>query len=59
MMVQMQNYRSTLNINHVDASVFDGDMETAGSIESLLAETHDLCGLTDAMMDDLRDMLIY
>jgi hypothetical protein len=59
MIVQVQNYRRAVNINHVDASVYDGDDEGAGSMEALPAETLDLCGLSDAMMDDLRDMLIY
>lgn len=61
MMLQTQNYRSATNFSNIDALSYDGDYGPGDNIAPELAETLDLdmTGLSDAMMDDLREMIIY
>ena len=59
MNVQMQNYRSVVNFSDVEAAVLDGEFERLVSTALAREEVLDICGLSDAMMDDIRDMVIY
>jgi hypothetical protein len=58
MNIQLQTYRSEMNFSDIDASGFDRELDLQGSVPAD-DETLDFCGLSDDMMDDLREMVIY
>ena len=62
MNIQMETYRSEMNFEDVDAAGYDNEIDMlAVTVPMLEAGASDgsICGLTPAMMDDLRGMLIY
>ncbi len=61
MIVQSQIYRSAMNYSNIGILSYDDEQALEDSVPDELAETLDLdmSGLSDAMMDDLREMVIY
>ena len=59
MTMQMQTYRSEMNFSDIDASNFDGEFEMQGSAAPVREEVLSICGLSEAMMDDVREMVLY
>jgi hypothetical protein len=59
MTMQLQMYRSEMNFSDIDAADFDSDLDMTGSARPALDEVRSLCGLSEDMMDDMRDMVLY
>ena len=59
MTMQMQMYRSEMNFSDIDAADFDGELQHYGRPAPALDEVLSICGLSQAMMDDVREMVLY
>ncbi len=59
MNIQTQNHRSEMKFSDIDVADFDGEIEMQGSAASAREEVLDICGLSDAMMDEMREMMVY
>ena len=59
MNMQMQAYRSEMNFSDIDAADFDGDLDMMDSAAPALDEVRSQCGLSEDMMNDIREMVLY